>query len=119
MAFCILALRSSKSTLPSSGILRLVFSFCGSYGFPSHCSLGFLPSREEELWKRSAALARLADVVAELTGRRGLEDRRGGDFCGRGATIFAESVWLFFEVGKEGGLYLRLAMEPGAAFSLA
>lgn len=72
-----------------------------------------------ELSKRSAALARLAEVVAELTGWRGLDDRNGGDFCGGGATIFAESDWPFFEIGSEGGLYRRLCKELGTAFSLA
>lgn len=83
---------------------------------PSHCSLGLLPSRgcALGLWKRSAARARLADVVAELTGCLGRDERRGGEVLVRGATILAERVWLIVEIG--GGWY-RLR-ELGALFSL-
>jgi len=40
----------------------------------------------------SAALARLAEVVAALTGCLGREERNGGDSFGGRARIFAERV---------------------------
>lgn len=64
---------------------------------PNHCSLGLLPSLElfefRGPWNRSAARARLAEVVAELTGCLGRDERSGGEVFGTGATILAERVW--------------------------
>ena len=105
--------------MPSSGILLLERSFCASYGFPSHCSLGLRPSLSFGPWKRSAARARLAEVVAELTGCLGLEERSGGDVFGNGATIFAESILLDCVVDMGGGWYLfRGVLEDVVLFSL-
>lgn len=67
------------------------------------------------LTNRSAALARLAEVVAALTGCLGRDDRKGGEVIAGGATILAESVWFEEAVGIGGGAY-RLR-DGGALFS--
>jgi hypothetical protein len=100
MVLMIRSLLAAKSTCFSSGISLLLRSCCASYGLPSHCSLGLCLLS----LRPPAALARLAAVVAELTGCRGRDERRGGDNFGSGVMI------------RLGGLYLRLASVEGLLF---
>lgn len=81
---------------------------------PNHCSLGFARAVGEIGVDCCEFAARALDaaVVAELTGWRGLDDRRGGEIFGIGDTTLADSIWV--TCGSFGGTY-RLA--DGFSFS--